>query len=167
MVYEDMISKIKIVVSEIDGIITEGLVPYDELCNVPFKQFYVKDFEAINEIKKGFIFSFLSSDNSISYHLCRKKNIPFFYDAKNKKRGLIKIMDKYNIISPEEVIFIGSSFSDLECIQFVPLSMCPEDSVGLVKEHSRIHLNSISGMGVLTEVAETLRLEILKRITQS
>ena len=77
---------IKIVVSEIDGIITEHLTAIGELNTVMFKQFYMKDFEAINRIKKDWGFVFLSSDASVNMTLCRKRNIPFYHAERSKKR---------------------------------------------------------------------------------
>ena len=154
--------KIKLIVSEVDGVITEGLIPYDELQNVPYKNFYMKDFEAINILKKHFIFSFLSADNAISYNLFRKKNIPFYWEPKDKRAGLIKIMEHYNV-SAEEVLFIGSTYSDLPCINMIPVSVCPIDAVTEVKERALIELKSISGMGVISEVCDLLKEEILRR----
>ena len=159
----DSIKKLKIVVSEVDGIITEGLVPYDELQNVPFKNYFMKDFEAINEIKKGFPFVFLSSDNSISYNLMRKKSIPFFWSPKNKKDKLVEILNRYNV-SPEEVLYVGSTYSDIECVQLIPLSFCPADAVADIKHIASHQLASISGMGVLSEVHDILKNEIARRI---
>lgn len=158
----ESMKKIKVIVSEVDGIITEGLVAYDELCNTPFKHFCLKDFEAINEIRKEFTFVFLSSDNAVSYHLLRKRNIPFYWSPKSKKEGLIKILHKYGV-SPEEVLFIGYSYSDIECMRMIPLSVCPEDAVNGIKEVSTHIFYSISGTGVLSELYENLKPEILRR----
>lgn len=161
-IFEEWCSKIKLIVSEIDGIVTEDLLYIDELGNVPFKGFYRKDFEAINELRKTFTFAFLSSDNSISYHLCRRKNIPFYHAQKDKKEGLIRIMRKYGV-TPEEIVYIGSSFSDVGCIQMVPFSMCPVDAVSDVKTTCYHVLDSFSGTGVLCEVYDFLKFEILRR----
>ena len=43
---------IKLVVSEIDGIITDGFRAEDEMGHVLYKRYQSKDFSAINEIKK-------------------------------------------------------------------------------------------------------------------
>jgi len=47
------LSNIKAVISEIDGIVTEHLSGIGEMNITMFKQFYMKDFEAINLIKKN------------------------------------------------------------------------------------------------------------------
>ena len=159
---DEYFRKLKVIVSEVDGVVTEGLVTYDELCNTPFKQYCIKDFEAINELKKEFIFVFLSADNSVSFNLFRKKNIPFYWANKNKKEALIKVMNRYSV-SPEETMYIGSTYSDIECVNLIPFSLCPEDAVTDIKKAARFHLNSISGMGVLSEVYDLLKAEILRR----
>lgn len=161
-VFEEWCSKIKIIVSEIDGIITEDSLYIDELGNIPFKKFHKKDFEAINELKKTFVFVFLSSDNAISYHLCRRKSIPFYHSPKNKKESLVKIMQRYSV-TPDEVIYIGNSFSDLKCMQMIPFSLCPIDAVTDVKTICYHVLESYAGEGVLCEVYHLLEHETIKR----
>jgi 3-deoxy-D-manno-octulosonate 8-phosphate phosphatase (KDO 8-P phosphatase) len=160
----EKMKKIKLIISEVDGIITEGLVNYDELQNVPFKTYHLKDFEAINELKKGFKFVFMSSDNAISYNLFRKKCIPFYWAQKKKKDVIVQILQYYSV-TPDEVLFIGSTYSDLECVQMIPLSICPLDSVDVIKKYASFVLSSISGMGVLSELCDLVMAEIVSRQT--
>lgn len=160
--FEDWCSKIKIIVSEVDGIITDGLLNYDELGNVVIKSYCKKDFEAINELKKTFKFIFLSSSNTISYNLCRRENIPFFYFPKNKKNGLTKIMLKYGV-TPEEIIYIGCSLSDVQCMQLIPFSISPEDGIDEVKTIAYHTLKEYGSAGVISEVYTLLKPEINKR----
>lgn len=151
---------LKLIVSEIDGIVTEHLSYYDELgCRL--KGYYMKDFEAINELKKHFTFVFVSSDNNMSYNLCRNKNIPFYYAKRSKLSSLKQIMYNYNV-TPEEVLYIGSSFSDLGCIKLIPFSMCPYDAIAEVKQIAT-PLSALSGTGVLCEVYSYLKEEIMRK----
>ena len=147
---------IKIVVSAVDGIITEYLSPIDELGNTLFKSYYMKDFEAINEIKKAYTFVFISKDQAISYHLFRRKNIPFYYAPKSKKEGLIKIMRKYGV-TPENVIYIGCSYSDIENMKMAEISFCTEDSPDSVKIVADNILPYYGGCGVLCGLYEVLK----------
>ena len=142
---------IKLIVSEVDGVVTDGKVPIDELGNVPFKNFNMEDFEAINELKKSCQFVFMSSDNNISYHLCRRKNIPFYWaNTKPKRDILLDILRRYNI-SAEETIYIGSKLSDVECLNMIPFSFCPSNSNSKVLSIGN-SLDAISGGGVITEL---------------
>jgi len=154
--FEEKCSKLKIIVSEIDGIITEHLSPIDELGNTLFKQYYMKDFEAINELKKSFVFVFLSKDNTINYHLCKKRNIPFFYDPKSKREKLIEIIRRYGMTA-ENVLYVGCSYSDIENINMAEISACPEDSVKTVKQAVDCILPVYGGAGVLCELYEILK----------
>jgi 3-deoxy-D-manno-octulosonate 8-phosphate phosphatase (KDO 8-P phosphatase) len=158
--FEDKCSKVKIIVSEIDGIITEHLSPIDELGNTLFKQYYMKDFEAINELKKAFTFVFLSKDNTINYHLCKKRNIPFFHAPKNKKEKLAEIIRRYGVTA-ENVLYVGCSYSDIENIKMAEVSVCPDDSVKTVRQIVDCSIPVYGGAGVLCELYEMLKPTII------
>ena len=144
--------KIKLIVSEIDGIITEHLTTFDAIGNVPFKQYCMKDFEAINMFKKaGFKFAFVALDNNVNYYLAQKKNIPFFWDPNgNKKQALTKALQRYEI-TPENLLYIGCSYSDLDLMKMAEYSFCPEDAVPEAKNVADAVLAAFSGTGVLCE----------------
>jgi len=148
-------SDIKMVISEIDGIVTEHLVGLGEFNTVLFKQFYMKDFEAINLIKKDWQFIFMSTDASVNASLCKKKNIPFYFAERSKKEIYINIINKYGI-TPDNVLYVGSSYSDIDCIRLSGISMCPEDSVPQVQNIVDYVIPVYSGTGVLCHVYETL-----------
>lgn len=161
--FEERCSKIKLIVSEMDGIITEHISPIDELGNTLFKQYYMKDFEAINELKKTFTFAFLAVDNTVNYNLCRAKNIPFYWARSNKRSELQRIMHKYKATSPEEVLYIGCSFSDIHCVQLIPFSLCPSDAINDLKHLCYHQLTMFGGGGVLCEVYDLLKSETNRR----
>lgn len=144
-------SDIKLVVSEMDGIINGGKSNIDELGNVLYKEINMNDFEAVNEIKKHCSFVFLSSDNSINYNLCRRKNIPFYWERKNKLSVLNKIMVRYEATA-NQTIYVGSKLSDAKCLQAIPVSVCPNNTNLYIRDKCLIVTKSNSGEGVLMEV---------------
>ena len=153
---------IKIVVSAVDGIITEDMVAFDAMGNIMFKQYYMKDFEAINKLKKTYTFVFMSSDNYVNYSLCRKKNIPFFHAPKNKIKTLTEIMRRYNV-TPENVMYIGCSYSDIESIKLAQITFCPSDSPNSVKGFVDYPLAAYGGGGVLCDLYELLKYVIREK----
>lgn len=156
---------IKIVVSEIDGIVTEHLSGIGEMDTVMFKQYYMKDFEAINQIKPNCNFVFLSSDAAISLSMCRRRNIPFYYAEKGKKDVLIQILRRYNY-TPENLLYVGSSYSDIDCMKLAEFSLCPEDSVLQVKNISDYVIPLYGGSGVLCHVYDILQETFVKKINK-
>lgn len=156
---------LKIVVSEIDGIVTEHLSGIGEMGITMFKQYYMKDFEAINQIKSQCNFVFLSNDAAINLSLCRKRNIPFYYAERGKKDVLIQILRRYDC-TPENLLYIGCSYSDLNCMKLAEFSLCPEDSIPQAKNISDYVIPLYSGSGVLCHV-HTILQETFQKINKA
>ena len=158
---------LKLIVSAVDGVITDGKLPIDELQNVPFKNYCAKDFEAINEIKKSFTFVFLANDNNVSYNLFRARNIPFYWapgikNYKTKIKVLTEIMHKYNV-KPDNVMYIGCSYSDIECMNLAEVAFCTQDAPNTVNLAADYELPAFAGENVLCELYEILKYIIKER----
>lgn len=161
----DCLQNVKIIISEVEGVLTNGVFPIDELGNVPFKNFYHKDFEAINLLRRHFKLVFISGDNKINYNLFRSKQIPFYYEPKKKKQALLQALKRYSL-TPDQAIYIGSTYSDTECMRQIPLAVCPEDAVPEIKNLSITVLPIFGGDGVLCHLYEFLKPEIHRRISK-
>jgi 3-deoxy-D-manno-octulosonate 8-phosphate phosphatase KdsC-like HAD superfamily phosphatase len=125
---------------------------------VLYKTYNSKDFSAINEIKKNFKLVFLSDDNDISYNMCRRRNIPFYF-AKNEKEKVSKlgeILRRYGA-TPDETIYIGSKISDVPCCKMIPKSMCPEDAGQYLKDICWAEFTTKGGKGIMPELLYLLK----------
>lgn len=162
---QESLEKLKIIISEVDGVLAVDDRHVNELGDVPFKIFSKKDFEAINELKRYFKVVFVSNDNAISYNFLRNKNIPFYHEPKDKSLGVKKILNRYNL-RPEEAMYIAYSYSDLKCMQLIPFSLCPHDAVNDVVVRSTEQLNSFGGVGFFCELYEYLKPEIRRRLSK-
>lgn len=154
---------IKIIVSEVDGIITEGITALDVMGNVVFKEYCMKDFEAVNQLKKTFKFVFISSDEYVNYSVCRNKNVPFFHAPKDKKKALVEVMRRYNV-TPENVLYVGCSYTDIENIKMSQVTFCPNDAPDSIKSIIDYPLATFGGGGVLCELYELLKY-VIKDLT--
>lgn len=153
---------IKLIVSEIDGVITGGSHPEDEMGNVFYKTYQSKDFDAINELKKKYTFIFLSKDKRVNYNMCQRRNIKF-QSARNeeeKYKILMDLLRKHNC-SPDEVIYIGSKISDRKCLRLIPKSFCPDDAGQYVKDLCWAHFTTSGGTGILVELLYLLETNAL------
>ena len=138
--------EIKLIVSEIDGVLTDGTSAVDNMGNILFKNIFLADFEAINKIKSNYIFVFMSSDNYVNYNLLQKKNIPFYWAKNDKRETLLSILRHYNI-TVDDVLYIGSKLSDISCMTLVPTSFCTNKSVKDFKT-----FDTPAGYGIITEL---------------
>jgi len=157
----------KLIVSEIDGVITDGTYAEDEIGNIIYKVYNSKDFDAINELKRYFKFVFLSSDNRINYNMCKRRNISFYW-AKNEREKferLGEIMRRYGV-TPDETVYVGSKISDRKCLQTIPDSLCPEDAGDYIKDICFAYFIKESGKGILVELLDLLQ-DRIKNIKKS
>lgn len=150
---------IQIIISEVDGIVTNGLDAMDNLNNVLFKNYSNKDFEAINFLKPYFTFVFITSDPAISYGVMRGKNIPFYYTTnkiESKTDIINKIINRYNV-TPENILYIGSKLSDLPCIDVSEISVVPKDAPTELKHRASIVADVNGGAGIVCYVHNLLK----------
>ena len=148
---------VKLIISEIDGVITDGMSAEDEMGHVLYKHFNLRDFAAINELKKRFKFVFLSDDNNINYNMCRRRNIPFYWaqNENEKYDALVKILRRYEC-TPDQTIYIASKVSDIKCVRLIPKSMCPNDAGLFLREMCYAPFVADGGRGIFCELLDLL-----------
>ena len=151
-------NEIKLIVSEIDGVLTDGTYAEDEIGNTLYKVFNQKDFSAINDLKKYYKLAFLCDDNKINYNMCQRKNIPFYWGRgeKGKYTILSDILRRYGA-TPDETIYIGSKISDRKCMRLIPYSMCPDDAGEYLRSIAWAPFIAAGGKGIFTELLDLLQ----------
>ena len=95
----------------------------------------------------------------------RSKQIPFYYEHKNKKAALLQALKRYSV-TPDQTLYIGSSYSDIECMRQIPFSVCPEDSVHDIINISASVLPVYGGDGVFCALYNLLKPEIARRMAE-
>jgi len=158
-------SNIDIIVSEIDGILTDGFKPIDNMNLCLFKNYCEKDFEVINELKKFFTVVFISTDSDVSYNIMRSKNIPaYFVRAGETKLDVLtkKVMPRYNM-RPVNLLYVGNKLSDIPCMNYAECSLTIPTSSNRVVWASNDVIVGAPGKGVFTELYDVLFSEIEKR----
>lgn len=158
------LKNIDIIVSEIDGIVTDGMKPVDHMNHTMFKNYCEKDFEAIKELKRFFTFVFLADDGDVSYNVMRTKNIPAFFVGNEVKLKVLqnKIMSRYNM-TPENLLYVGSKLSDVQCMNYAEISFTTPDSFLKTQQTATSILETTAGHGVLSQLYEILSPELERR----
>ena len=122
-------SKIKLVVLDVDGTLTDGGIYYDAQGN-EMKRFDVKDGLAIRVgIAAGLEFAIITGRiSSMVERRAKELGIQHLQiGVQQKYPALVQLLQGLEI-QPEETCYIGDDWNDLQCMQYVGLKMCPGDA---------------------------------------
>ena len=126
--------KIKIVISDVDGVLTDGGMYYSEKGEI-FKKFNTRDGMASELMKQKIITILITQEKSrIALHRAKKLKISDVYVGIVKKEALLpKICKKYDV-KLSEILYIGDDVNDYEIMKRVGLSATPADEWILSKK---------------------------------
>lgn len=151
----------KLLILDVDGVLTSGLKTYDITGNVMSKEFGDRDFTAIKEfLCAGIQVVFLSGDQQVNSQIAKSRRIPFFYSRRSsgnlsKSECATEIQAQYNCTS-NETIFVGDDLFDVEMRNHASFMACPSNAHYRMKEVSDLVLSSSSGQGCVQELFEYL-----------
>ena len=142
-------SKIKLVVSDFDGVMTDGSLYLDENLNEQ-KRINFSDIMGIYILmRKGYKFAIITGEDSkILDYLTKKINVVDIYKNVRKKDETLKsLMKKYNLKS-DEVLYIGDDINDIPAFELVKYKIAPKNANYKVKETKGIQITeNMGGMG--------------------
>jgi len=146
---------IKLFLSDIDGVLTDGGMYYSENGD-ELKKFNTKDGMAFQLLKEnGLKIGFITSENTkIVERRAKKLNVDYLYQGKRNGGKLEVAKEICNIegISLQNVAYIGDDINCFELLSNVGLAFCPSDAVEQIKNiNGIIKLNAKGGEGVIRE----------------
>lgn len=148
-------SKIKILLTDSDGVLTDGGMYYTENGD-EIKKFNTKDgmaFELLRKhgIKTGII---TGEDRSLVRRRGEKLLVDELYvGIKDKLKVIDDICKKYDI-SYENIAYIGDDINDLEVIKKVGFGCSVNDAMQCIKDTSKYVTKVNGGQGAVREVVE-------------
>ncbi len=146
---------IKLVILDVDGVLTDGSKYYDNSGNGIYKTFCDKDFTAIKRlVSRGVKVCFLSGDNNVNEAVAKNRNIDFYYSRGKNKIDFLKDFSKTYDCTTDEMVAIGDDLFDLDLLKSVGYSYCPADACRELKDTDGdiICLNSNGGKNVIMEL---------------
>ena len=150
-----MMEKIKLVLTDVDGCLTDGTVYYGPN-HEKFKKFNMQDGMALKILKENNILTgIISSDNSLAAKF-RAEDLKFDFILINIKDKLIAFekLLKQNDININEVAYMGDDIQDLCILDKVQVSVAPNNAVDKVKESVSHITQKSGGEGAFREYAE-------------
>jgi YrbI family 3-deoxy-D-manno-octulosonate 8-phosphate phosphatase len=151
------LKNIKIVLSDIDGVLTDGGMYYTG-DGLTMKKFNVKDGMGAVLLKNaGIKVGIISTDkSSIGKVRGQRLSLDFVYtDVPDKKKVLNEICNS-EAVTPSEVAFIGDDVNDLIILKEVGFSACPKDSVPEVIKMVHYVCKRNGGRAAFRELADMI-----------
>ena len=153
----ERLSKIKLVITDVDGVLTDnGLYYTDE--GLVMKKFNVKDgMGAVLLRKKGIKTAIISTDeSSIIKKRAERLKMDFIYTGTWEKDLKMKEICAIMNISADEAAFIGDDVNDIGIINAAGITACPADAMPEIKSIVDFVLPQNGGCGVFREFAEMI-----------
>ena len=147
---------IKLLVLDVDGVLTDGRKYYG-LDGMPFaKTFCDKDFTAIKRAKAaGVHVCFLSGDNKVNQAVAKNRNIPFYYSRGIDKSEFLNIFLERFGTTPDEIAYIGDDLFDIGIMKKVGFKYCTNDAPEKVKTYCEV-LDVAGGQNVVCRLVDHL-----------
>ena len=153
----ELIKKIKLVISDVDGVLTDGGMYYSVKGDIQ-KKFHARDGMGISILKRNGIPTVIitKEKNEIVKKWTSKMNVDKLFQGIQKKELLIpKLCVLYNL-KEENIAYIGDDVNDLEIMKIVGFAVTPKDGNSEVKKIAS-HISKINGgEGVLREICDLL-----------
>lgn len=150
-------SKIKMVVFDVDGVMTDGSITYDEN-GVEYKTFNVKDGQGIVRItKEGIITAIITARNNATVKH-RFENLGMsrlFMGQKDKRVAMKQLLEEYNL-DLSQVAYMGDDLPDMPVLKEVGLASCPNDAIDEVKDLCHFVSSKNGGRGAVRELTDLI-----------
>ncbi|MFA7658404.1 MAG: HAD hydrolase family protein [Candidatus Gastranaerophilaceae bacterium] len=147
--------KIKLVAFDIDGVMTDGSLTFDEN-GVEYKTYNSKDGLGVIMLSRaGIIPAIITArNNGTVVHRAKILGITELYQGqKNKISALEELLEKYNL-TYAETAYMGDDLPDLCVLEKVGLPCCPADAVEDVLAASKFISAKGGGKGAVRELCE-------------
>lgn len=149
---------VKMIISDFDGVMTDGGIYIDEDLKMSRKLHY-KDLMALALLRKNDIdLVYISGEkNPVMDLLQQRFNLKeVHHDIRIKIDVLKKVVEKYGL-KQGEFLYIGDDINDVDCLNFSDVKITVPNAAKAVKMVEGIQITSeIGGSGALREVVDCL-----------
>lgn len=153
----DIASKIKLAAFDVDGVMTDGSLTFDEN-GVEYKTFNAKDGQGIVMLTKAGIKTAIitARDNGTVKHRFEVLGMSNLYmGQKNKILAMQELLKLYNL-DFSQVAYMGDDLPDLCILKEAGLACCPKDAVEEVKSVCNFISSKDGGKGAIRELTDLI-----------
>ena len=152
-----MVKNINLVITDIDGVWTDGGMYYSEE-GVEIKKFNTRDGMGVERLRNNNIETIIctSENTNIVKNRAKKLKIKNCFLGIKDKGTFLENFFKKEKIDKKTVAYIGDDLNDLEIITKVGFSACPNDAIELIKTKVDYICENMGGKGAFREFAELI-----------
>lgn len=151
-------SKIKFVITDVDGVLTDTGVYYS-IKGEELKRYSIRDGMGVERLRKLFdIETGIMTRENTELVTSRAKKLKIenlYLGVLEKEKAFDEIIEKKKL-KPEEVAYIGDDTIDVEVMKKSGLSACPNDATKFAKEIADVIVESNGGYGAFRDLAEII-----------
>ena len=153
---EERAKKIKLLILDVDGVLTDGRIIYDNFGD-EIKCFNVYDGFGMTLLHRSGIKSVIitAKKTRIVERRAKDMNVAKVYSDYRKLKAYEKVVKKFKV-KDEEVCFIGDDFIDLPVLKRTGLSVAPPEAIEEVKNACHYITKKSGGKGAVRELVEII-----------
>lgn len=149
--------KIKVVLTDVDGVLTDGGMYYTSDGDV-MKKFHVRDGMGVTLLRKNNIDTVIVTKEKtlIVKKWAKRMKIKKLYDGIVHKELLLDKICKDYKVSPQEIAYVADDVNDLELLKKVGLTVTPNDGLKQAKKICDYVCKAKGGEGAFRELADLI-----------
>jgi YrbI family 3-deoxy-D-manno-octulosonate 8-phosphate phosphatase len=150
-------SGIKLLLSDVDGVLTDGGMYYSESGD-ELKKFNTRDGGGFILLKNvGIKTGMITSENvKLVERRAKKLEVDYYFSVSGDKWKTIDQLLQSLHLEPANLAYIGDDINDLTVIEKAGLSFAPSDGVEEVQKKANVVLSRKGGEGAVREAAELI-----------
>ena len=153
--FANKLKKIKALVMDVDGVLTDAGMYYSERGD-ELKKFSTRDAQGIELLlKNGILAAIITKEKTkLVERRAKKMGIKHVFQGVQDKLSCLKKFVSANNLTLDEVAYIGDDINDLDVLKSVGLSITVNDATDEVKKASDYVAKARGGCGAVREVCE-------------
>ena len=150
-------SRIRAIVLDVDGVLTDGTISYGA-DGTTLKRFHVRDGQAMRlALDAGLLVGLLSGrDDAATRARARDLDLSFVYDGQvDKLEAFARILEEHDL-DASECLYVGDDLVDVPVMRRAGIGVAVVDAPAEVRERADLVLESRGGHGAVREVVARL-----------
>jgi YrbI family 3-deoxy-D-manno-octulosonate 8-phosphate phosphatase len=155
MSLEDQFRRIRLILSDVDGVLTDGGLLFDNQ-GIESKQFHIRDGMGIRLWQRaGHRFGMITGRGSQVVKIrAAELDVGIVRQGSDDKLPVVReVIDQLGLTT-EETCYIGDDLPDLAPVRYVGVGVAPADAVAELREAADYVTTVAGGRGVVREVVE-------------